>query len=152
VLKFADGVTLEGLTVTAEAKPPVGSATVDFPKMTASDTNHFDNKEEALLAARVCTVAVSGGGEPVEVFPSTPPPGKGATLFPVGSTLVVCTVEDAAGLWSNAVSFSVTVRCPDGYALKGGACKGEGSGGMIGCWNMPTAAPPALPVGGGGVA
>jgi hypothetical protein len=93
--------------------------------MTASDTNTNTgaNSEGYLLGRVVCKAPVGTAGAWVPVLPSTS--GASATLFPVGSVLVVCTTKDEATNESPAVSFTVTVRCPASYALKENACVGE---------------------------
>jgi hypothetical protein len=114
----------KALTIDVPAAAGAPGVSVDFPAMEASDTNpDLANAMVKLLGRVVCNAPLGTSPLWTPVLPKGTQTGP-ATLFPVGSTLVVCSTTDAAGNVSPAVSFSVTVRCPDGYALKGGVCKG----------------------------
>jgi hypothetical protein len=73
-----------------------------FPVITATDAVSGD-----LSGSVVCTAVLDGSGA-VRVFPDNAP---GASMFPVGSTLVSCTVKDAAENESPPASFIVEVAC-----------------------------------------
>jgi hypothetical protein len=122
-LAFTSAVSMNDLTVAAEAVPTAGSAAVAFPAMAASDTNTDGgaNAAAALLSRANCSATVGSAGAWQQVFPRG---SASATAFPVGSSLVVCTTKDDAGNESPALSFVVTVRCPTGYALTNNTCIG----------------------------
>jgi hypothetical protein len=110
-----------GEVVTATAAPGAGGAPVAFPALGASD----NLTPAAALVANVRCKALAGAGSGwVDAYPSSsasPPP----TVFPVGSSLVVCTTKDAATNESPAVAFTVVVSCTAGYGVVNATCTGE---------------------------
>jgi hypothetical protein len=112
-LTIADG----GRPVLGFARADEGAAPVRFPAMTPADAVSTDASKIEVE----CSAVVDNSGSQVGRPENDP---KGATLFPVGTTLVSCVATDEAGNPSPPATFAVEVMCPEGFALKKGKCTG----------------------------